>query len=404
MLEHYQAVAPQGTVELLRQLGRRVEGKSLVHVNSTRLGGGVAEILHRLLPLFDELGIKARWEVMTGSDLFYRTTKSFHNALQGTRQRITPEMYDAFIECNRDNAKRLNLNTDFAMIHDPQPAALIQVVDEQGWRKGTWLWRCHIDLSAPYHPVWQFFAPILDRYDAAIFTAEEYARPEVEGPTRAFIPPSIDPLSPKNAPMSEEAWRGVIEPFGVQPDRPLITQVSRFDPWKDPLGVIDAFRLVRKEFADAQLVLAGSLAHDDPEGMRYLDLTTEHAAGDPDIHVLTNLDGVGDSAINALQRASDVVVQKSLREGFGLVVAEAMWKGKPVVGGSAVGLTQQIVYDVTGYTVQSVEGAAFRLRHLLNNPELVARMGAAGREHVRRSFLVTRHLTDYMALLIHLTR
>jgi trehalose synthase len=280
---------------------------------------------------------------------------------------------------------------------------MLQVLEDALRRKGKWIWRCHIDLSAPYRPVWDFFEPIVNLYDAAIFTAEEYVQPGVLGPVRAFIPPSIDPLSPKNAPMMESTWRGVLTPFGVDPERPLITQVSRFDPWKDPLGVIDSFRLVRREVPEAQLAMVGSLAHDDPEGIRYLDLTTEHAAGDPDIHLLTNLSGVGDSAVNAFQRASDVIVQKSLREGFGLVVAEGMWKWKPVVGGDVGGIRLQIEDGVTGFLVNGIGECAARVVELLRDPERRNAMGEAGRELVRARFLCLREIDDTLRLISRIT-
>jgi trehalose synthase len=285
------------------------------------------------------------------------------------------------------------------MVHDPQPAALLQVLEEEGGREGSWLWRCHIDLSAPYRPVWDLFEPIVNRFDAAIFTAREYVQPGIAGPELAFIPPSIDPLSPKNAPMAERAWRDVLASYGIDPERPLLVQVSRFDPWKDPTGVIDAWRLVRREVEDVQLVMVGSLAHDDPEGMRYLDLTAEHAGGEPDVHLLTDLDGVGDVAVNAFQRAADVVVQKSLREGFGLVVAEGMWKGKPVIGGDVGGIRLQIREGVDGHLVDSVPSCADRIIELLADPERRRVMGEAGRERVRERFLSLREIEDTLGLI-----
>jgi trehalose synthase len=351
----------------------------------------------------NDLGVETTWVVIEGSDRFFNVTKAVHNALQGAETHLDDDMRETYWERMHANAAELPDDFDVVVVHDPQPAALLQILDESSRRKGKWIWRCHIDLSAPYRPVWDFFEPIVNRYDAAIFTAEEYVQPGVQGPVRAFIPPSIDPLSPKNAPMMESTWQGVLTPFGVDPDRPLVTQVSRFDPWKDPLGVIDAFRLIRREVPDAQLALVGSLAHDDPEGIRYLDLTTEHAAGEPDIHLLTNLSGVGDSAVNAFQRASNVIVQKSLREGFGLVVAEGMWKWKPVVGGDVGGIRLQIQDGVTGFLVNGIGECAGRIIELLRDPERGKAMGEAGRELVRARFLCLREIEDTLRLISRIT-
>ena len=400
----YSEAAGDEAVERLRAVAEPLRGLRVLHVSSTAFGGGVAELLHTQVPLMNDLDVEASWALIEGSDAFFAVTKAIHNALQGAETQLDDEMRATYLERIRANAPELPAGYDVAIIHDPQPAAILQVLEENDARKGRWIWRCHIDLSAPYHPVWEFVEPMVNRYDAAIFTAEEYVQPGVTEPVRAFIPPSIDPLSPKNAPMSQGAWRAVIEPFGVDPDRPLVTQVSRFDPWKDPLGVIDAFRLVRKEVPTAQLVMAGSLAHDDPEGMRYLDLTNEHAAGDPDIYLFTDLDGVGDTAVNAFQRASDVVVQKSLREGFGLVVAEGMWKGKPVVGGDVGGIRLQIEDGLTGFLVDGIVACADRVTELLLDPERRRAMGEAGRERARERFLSLRELEDTFRLITDLER
>ena len=378
MLEHYQDVAPQGTVELLRELGRHVEGKSMVHVNSTRFGGGVAEILHRLVPLFEELGAKIRWEVMTGSELFYRTTKSFHNALQGTKQRITPEMYDAFIECNRENAMRLNLDAEFAMIHDPQPAALI------GARlpKATWIWRCHIDVSSPQHSVWQFLRPFVIRYDAAVFSLPKFSQ---RLPLPQFLVyPSIDPFSEKNRELGPDEIDSVLQRLGVPRDKPILLQVSRFDRFKDPVGVVTTYQIVKRSH-DCRLVLAGGTATDDPEGAEVLAEVQEAAGTDPDVHILL-LPPTANLEINALQRAATIVYQKSTREGFGLTVAEALWKGKPVIGGETGGITAQLIPGVTGFSVNSPEGAAFHTRRLLNEPEWIDALGQRGKEYAGPGF------------------
>jgi len=395
----YADAAGAEAVERLVETARPLRGLRLLHVNSTAFGGGVAELLHTHVPLMNDLGIDTSWVVIEGTDAFFAVTKAVHNALQGAETRLDDEAIATYWERIRANAAELPRGFDAVLVHDPQPAALLQVLEEEDAREGSWLWRCHIDLSAPYHPVWELFEPIVNRFDGAIFTAREYVQPGVAGPEIAFIPPSIDPLSPKNVPMSEESCRGVLDSYGIDPDRPLIVQVSRFDPWKDPTGVIDAWRLARREAADVQLVMVGSLANDDPEGMRYLDLTAEHAGGDPDIHLLTNLDGVGDVAVNAFQRAADVVLQKSLREGFGLVVAEGMWKGKPVIGGDVGGIRLQIRDGVDGYLVDGVPLCAARIVELLADPERRIEMGRAGSERVRKRFLSPREVEETLALI-----
>ena len=395
----YAESAGEEAVERLIEAARPLKGLRLLHVNSTAFGGGVAELLHTHVPLMNDLGVETSWVVIEGTDAFFAFTKTVHNALQGAETRPDERAIAAYWERVRANAAELPGGFDAVLIHDPQPAALLQAVEETGERVGRWLWRCHIDLSAPYRPVWELFEPIVNRFDAAIFTAEEYVQPGVAGPEVAFIPPSIDPLSPKNAPMSESAWQDVVASYDIDPTRPLIVQVSRFDPWKDPLGVIDAWRIARREVPELQLVMVGSLAHDDPEGMRYLDLTAEHAGGEPDVHLLTNLDGVGDVAVNAFQRAADVIVQKSIREGFGLVVAEGLWKGKPVIGGDVVGIRLQIEDGVSGHLVAGVPACAERIVELLADPDRRRTMGEAGREHVRRRFLSLREIEDTFRLI-----
>ncbi len=394
-LDDYRKVAPRGTVEFLRSLAERVRGRRFLHINSTRQGGGVAEILHRLVPIMTDLGVDARWEVIKGDSAFYTATKAFHNALQGQEQVITKNMLDDYVATNLANARELSLEGDLVVIHDPQPAPLIECRPSNG----KWVWRCHIDLSHPQRRAWRLLRKYVAKYDAAIFSLPKFAQ-------RLSIPqflvyPSIDPLSDKNRDLSEAEINGILEQLGIPRDKPILLQVSRFDRFKDPIGVIKAYRLVKKHH-DCRLILAGGGADDDPEGAAVLTEVREAAGTDPDIHVL-ELPPDAHLEINALQRAATIVVQKSLREGFGLTVAEALWKGKPVVGGAAGGITIQVIYDVTGYTVNSVEGAAFRIRYLLANPEVIAKMGEAGREHVRREFLITRNLADYLTLLTFLT-
>jgi trehalose synthase len=396
MLERYHNVAPPGTVEFLKRLGRLVEGKRMLHVNSTRVGGGVAEILHRLVPLLEELGVQARWEVMTGSEPFYQTTKSFHNALQGMKQRLTADMYDAYVQVNRENAKRINLEADIAMIHDPQPAALIDARPAGS----KWIWRCHIDISTPQRSVWQFLRPYVVRYDAAVVSLPKFAQ---RLPIPQFLVyPSIDPLSDKNRELTQEEINQALDRLGVPQDKPIILQVSRFDRFKDPVGVVQAYRLVKKNH-DCRLVLAGGTATDDPEGAAVLAEVQETAGTDPDAHILL-LPPTANVEINALQRAATIVLQKSTREGFGLTVAEALWKGKPVIGGATGGIMIQVIPGQTGYTVHSPEGAAFYIGRLLNEPDRLVAMGRQAKEYARHRFLITRHLQDYLGLMIHLSR
>jgi len=395
-LEAYREIAPQGSVDFLFRMGGKIQGKKILHVNSTKLGGGVAEILRSLVPLLESVGLDAQWEVITGNEEFFSTTKAFHNALQGQAQKVSPAMLQNYLEVNRENAKRLSLKADFVIIHDPQPASLV----ESRPRNGKWIWRCHIDVSQPQRKVWDFLRQFIVKYDATIFSLPRFAQ---RLPIPQFlIYPSIDPLSDKNRELTAEEQRRILQRLHISLDKPILLQVSRFDRFKDPLGVVQAYRLVKRHH-DLQLILAGGGATDDPEGEIVLGEVRQAAQDDPDIHVLL-LPPDAHLEINALQRASTIVLQKSLREGFGLTVAEAMWKGKPVIGGFTGGITVQLVYGITGFTVNSVEGAAFRIHYLLDNPEVMAKMGQDAREFVRRNFLITRHLGDYLALMNYMAR
>ena len=398
LLDDYVEAAGVEAVDRLREVARPLAGSRLLMLNSTAFGGGVAELLLTQVALLQDLGIDTTWAVLEGSDEYFAVTKAVHNALQGAPLAWTSGMEAVYRERIRANAEELTETFDVVFVHDPQPAALIEALEDEDRKEGRWLWRCHIDLSTPYAPVWAFFEPIVNRYDAAIFTMETFSQPGVTAPV-AFVPPSIDPISTKNAPMNDETVHEVLTAYGIDPQRPIVTQVSRFDPWKDPLGVIDAFRLAREEHPELQLVMAGSMASDDPEGMEFLDRTEAHRDGDPDIHLLTNLHKVGNLEVNAFQRASAVVVQKSTREGFGLVVAEGMWKGKPVVGGDVGGITLQIEEGVSGYLVDSIEACAARISELIADPDLRERMGQAGRERVRDRFLSVREIEDYLRLM-----
>jgi trehalose synthase len=394
-LEDYQDVAGPGVIEELRALAGRVAGRKMQHINSTAVGGGVAEILTRLVPLLRELGVDAAWDVIKGDQAFFSVTKAFHNALHGKREEITAEMYEIFRANTETNLRDLNFTGDAIFVHDPQPAGLVARKAEIGRR---WVWRCHIDVSAPQADVWEFLRPSIEQYDAAIFSMPDFAQ-RLPG-AQYRIAPSIDPLSDKNKPLEAGYVNKVLEKYNVDPGRPIITQISRFDRFKDPLGVIAAYRLVKKRHR-CQLVLAGGGAPDDPEGEEVLRDVQEAAAGDPDIHVLL-LPPFSDLEINALVRGSTVMVQKSIREGFGLTVSEALWKRKAVVGGAAGGIKLQIIDGITGFLVHSSEGAATRIAQLLGDRRLRDKMGENGYQHVRQNFLVTRHVRDYILTMLAL--
>lgn len=390
-LADYEGIAPAGSLRLVRHLARGLAGRTFLHVNSTRQGGGVAEILSRLLPLMEEVEVRPRWEIIVGPPEFYAATKRIHNTLQGADLPFPPSMREAYLEASRSALRQMDLNADLVMIHDPQPAPLVD-----GRRAGSrWIWRCHIDLSHPQRATWAFLEPFVRRFDGAVFHIPAFAR---RLPIPCYlIHPSIDPLSDKNRELERHETERRVSALGVPLDRPILLQVSRFDPFKDPIGVIRAYRLVRK-VRDCVLVLAGGSADDDPEGAEVLARVREEAAGDPDVHILL-LPSDAHLDINALQRAATIVIQKSTREGFGLTVAEAMWKGKPVVGGAVGGITAQIQHGVTGHLVHSIEGCAYAVRRLLSDPEERRRMGALAREHARRNLLITRHLSDYLQML-----
>jgi trehalose synthase len=392
-LDDYRQVAPPGVIDIIRKMAERVQGRRVLHISGGRFGGGAPEILHAGVPIMNDLGIDVRWEITGGDPAFYATTRAVQSALEGAERVLADEALAHWAEMNRINAKKLSLEADLVEVHDVQPATLVTHRGE-----GRWVWRCHFDCSRAQRRAWSVVRQYLTQYDAAIFSLPEFGRRL--GIVQFIMHPSIDPLSEKNRDLPPREVGSILASLQVSTDRPLLVQVGAFSPGQDPLGVVNAYRLVKKHH-DVRLVVAGT-AGDDRESLEVLSELREVAHHDPDVVVL-ELPPEAHPQINALQRAATIVLQKSVREGFGLGAAEAMWKGKPVVAGYAGGLPQQVINDVTGYTVHSVEGAAFRIRHLLNNPELIARMGAAGREHVRRTFLVTRQLTDHLALLIHLT-
>ncbi len=397
-LSAYEGVVGATVVGQLRRLGEKLAGLRIVNVNSTREGGGVAEILDWLVPLQCSLGLDSRWEVIHGDPRFFEITKKIHNGLQGKPVDLSAKDWRIHKDVNEQNMERLRpllAEADIVVIHDPQPAALLGLCPE---RKGKWIWRAHIDISRPFRPVWKFLRGLVGKYDASIFSMSEFA--QLLPHPQFLVPPSIDPLSAKNRELSPEELESARAQFGLDPSRPLLVQVSRFDRFKDPVGVIRAYRLVRK-VAPVQLVLAGGGATDDPEGKAVLDDVVEAAQGDPDIHVLL-LPSSAHKTINALQRLADIVLQKSTREGFGLTVTEGLWKGKPVIGGDVGGIRLQVVNRHTGFLVNTPEGAAHRIRYLLHHRERMRQIGETGREFVRENFLLTRNLRDYLAIFLAL--
>lgn len=395
-LDDYRPIAGDETVDRIRERSTRLQGARVVHINATAFGGGVAEILQTLVPLMRDAGLDASWQVIEGADEFFSVTKAMHNGLQGMDVPFTGEMKAIWQRYNELNAQKFEGDYDFVVVHDPQPAGLLHYA--AGHPTAHWVWRCHIDTSHPNPDYWGFLAPYINAYPAAVFTMEQYVGPDVDFEHLAIVPPTIDPLSPKNTALDPVAADAIVAGYGFDTGRPLLVQVSRFDPWKDPLGVIDAYGLVKEWVPDVQLALVGSMASDDPEGWDYYDRTVRHAGEDFDIRILHNFHGVGNREVNAFQTAADVVIQKSTREGFGLVVTEALWKGKPVIGGKVGGIPLQVIDGQTGFLVEDVETCADRVLYLLGRPEETARMGAAAREHVRRHFLTTRHLADYLRL------
>lgn len=396
----YGPIAGSEVVEQLRETATRLRGLRVLQLNATAYGGGVAELLTTLVPLMNDLGLQVEWWVLEADAPFFQVTKKLHHGLQGMPVTLTPQEQSLFLEVNRRSCAAIPLGDfDVVVVHDPQPCPMALLAGE---RRGKWIWRCHLDLSDPYPPAWAFLRPYVARYDATVFTLPAYVAADLATPVAAVIPPSIDPLSPKNLPLAPEQARRIAARFGIDPHRPLLTQVSRFDPWKDPLGVIDAYRAVKKDVPGLQLALVGSMAHDDPEGWLYYDRTLRHAGEDRDIFVLANHHGVGSLEVNAIQRVSHVIIQKSLREGFGLSVTEALWKAKPVVGGRTGGIQAQVEDGVNGFLVDSTAEAASRVARLLGDPGLREEMGRAGREKVRQHFLSTRHLLDYLELLLRL--
>ncbi|HEV2617297.1 MAG TPA: glycosyltransferase [Candidatus Acidoferrales bacterium] len=390
-LKDYASIVGQPEIDELWALAKSLKNRTVKMVNSTAVGGGVAEILNRAVPLFQEVGLPTQWDVITGGEAFFSVTKAFHNALHGLAYEDRPEWFDLFLATNEENRKRMEFGESFVVIHDPQPLPLVRA--REG-KHSHWIWRCHIDLSQPNERVWEFLRPFVEKFDASMFSSAAFTH-ALPIP-QYLIAPTIDPLADKNRELEPEFVRSVVDKFGIDASRPIVSQISRFDRLKDPLGVIQAYKMVKK-YQDCQLVLAGGGATDDPEGSVVYAEVQEAARDDSDIFLL-NLPPWSHLEINALQRASTIVVQKSLREGFGLTVTEALWKKKPVVASAVGGIFRQVFHKLTGMLVHSVEGCAYQIRYLLSNPALAQRLGEAGHDHVKENFLITHTIRNYLLL------
>jgi trehalose synthase len=391
-LTDYQSIVGRAMIDEIRERAARLEGKRVLHLSATAFGGGVSEILMTLVPLMVDVGLNCEWHVIYGREEFFNATKVMHNSLQGNPLQLTEEQWQTWLRYNEINASQLSDGWDVCIVHDPQPAAVCSLVSGKA---RNWVWRCHIDLSTPTQATLERLLPYIEPYPAVVFHMEQYVPSGVDGRAH-IVPPAIDPLAPKNMAFSPEDAVYICEQFGIDVDRPLLCQVSRFDPWKDPLGVIDAYRIVKAQRPDVQLALVGSMATDDPEGWDYFNSTVAHADGDPDIHILNNLNNVGAIEVNAFQSHCDVVIQKSTREGFGLTVTEAIWKGRPLVGGDVGGIPLQIADGESGFLVTDVEQCAQRSLEILDDPGLGKRLGRAGKESVRKQFLTPRLLRDWL--------
>ena len=394
-LSDYMPITGAGVINELRLLGERLAGTRVLNVNSTRTGGGVAEILNRLVPLLREVGIDAQWQVIHGTEDFFALTKDLHNALHGKPVAFTSEQREIYNAITGSNLARIPLDVDIAFIHDPQPAGLVRAREKYN---SKWIWRCHIDVSAPAPGSWEFIAPLVERYDLSVFSAPQFARP-LKMP-QVLIAPSIDPLSDKNRELTTGEIESVLTRLGIRSDKPIVTQVSRFDRLKDPLGVLEAWRMARRR-VDCQLILVGGGANDDPEGAQVVAEVRERAGNDADVHVL-ELPPTSNLEINAIQRASSVIIQKSIKEGFGLTVSEALWKSKPVIASAVGGIPLQVTHKYSGILVHTVEGTAFWIKQLLSAPEFAQKLGENGHKHVRDNFLLTRHMRDYMLVFLFL--
>jgi trehalose synthase len=398
-LADYTHICGRPLIEEVRELAEGLRGKRVLHLSATAFGGGVAEILHTLTPLMRDVGLDTEWQVIYGREEFFNATKLMHNALQGSPHDLDAEQWDTWQRYNEMNARQMVRGWDYCVVHDPQPAAVRVLVPD---KSEHWIWRCHIDVSTPNPATIGRLLPYLEPYEATLFHVQDYVPSTLNGSVNV-VPPAIDPLTPKNMALSHQDAVYVCSHFGIDCRRPLMCQVSRFDPWKDPLGVIDAYRLVKEEVPAVQLALVGAMASDDPEGWDFYEATVAHAGGDPDIFILHNFNNVGAIEVNAFQSLADVVIQKSTREGFGLTVSEALWKGRPFVGGAVGGIPLQVEDGVSGYLVSSVEECARRSIDILRDPDAARDLGRHGKEHVRERFLTPRYLRDYLRIFHEVT-
>lgn len=394
-LTDYSPIIGDTEIAELKLIAEKLGSRQILNVNSTSVGGGVAEILNRMVPLLTELGVNAHWQVIKGGEDFFNVTKKFHNALHGKKQDLIPAEYDLYLQTVQDNVNELTLSADVVFVHDPQPMPLVR---ERSKYQNHWIWRCHIDLSERDENLWNFLKPMIQQYDAAVVSAPSFAQ-DISN-RQILIAPSIDPLSDKNKELPKTSIDEILARYKIDPGKPIVTQISRFDYLKDPIGVIEAYQLV-KPYVDCQLVLAGGSAADDPEGAQVLEEVHTKASHDPDVHIL-NLPPTSHIEINALQRASSIILQKSIKEGFGLTVAEALWKSKPVIASAVGGIPLQITHKYSGILTHSIEGTAYWLKQLLQSPEYAKKLGENGREHIRSNFLLTRHLKEYMLLFLSL--
>jgi trehalose synthase len=395
-ISDYTHIAGKPLIEQIRELAKELEGQRVLHVSATAFGGGVSEILYTIVPLMRDVGVDAHWHVIFGKEEFFNATKLLHNSLQGADETLSEDQWAVFDEINEINAEGLQGEWDTIIVHDPQPIGLRRGATD---KSRNWIWRCHIDLSEPNPAPITRLQPLIEEYDATVWHLPTYVPAGMRDHAGIqIIPPAIDPLSPKNMAFSPDDAAFVCNQFGIDVDRPLLTQVSRFDPWKDPMGVIDAYRTVTEEIPEAQLALVGSMATDDPEGWDFFQQTFEYAEADPDIKILNNLNNVGAIEVNAFQSQSDVCLQKSIREGFGLTVTEALWKGRPTVAGNVGGIPLQIEDGESGFLVDSPEQCAQRCLEILRDPELGKKLGRSGKEHARKEFLSPRLLRDWLEL------
>jgi trehalose synthase len=404
LLSDYRPIIGDAKTEEILELAKPLKSSRVLHMNATAFGGGVAELLRSLIPMMRDLGIDAQWQVMNGDADFFEVTKQIHNGMQGMYVPWNDAMADTWHRVNRTNAETLKGHYDFVVMHDPQPAGILHYVRERDPSAlgARWIWRCHLDTTEALPEVWDFLQPYVEQHEAAIFTRDEYLKEDLQGPMVAMIPPAIDPLSPKNVDISATVVREILQRYNIDPDRPIIAQISRFDPWKDPLGVIDVYRTLKTARQELQLLMVASMADDDPEAWSFYERIVHKAGADFDIHILTNLNGVANLEVNAFQRAAQVVIQKSIREGFGLVISEALWKGKAMVAGEVGGIPMQMLHGHCGRLVSTTSDMAASVRELLDDPQERDRLGALGKEHVRENFLITRLLRDHLRLMNHM--